>query len=297
MFKAFNPLTGDMIMKWKSSLIFIATLATVSANATVITSLDFHVLNGGSFDDTTGVYTRGGTDEWQGVVASFAPVTLTNVNDSVRIDFTWLGGSISNNSGQRLAFGFFDGTAVTGNNQIAATDAWTGYFHSIGTRSSAGDSNHAMGFYRQGSGTQNLFERDGSWAGTTTAASVNGMGVLQSSGFRPPINQTATTNLTIIATRTSETQITFTTIYDTLRADGTGSGGSSSTIEWNGIVSSGVATLNSVHNIADGGPVTISGVGLVGSTADFTVTVIPEPGTLVLVGIALGSLLLFRRRR
>ncbi|MCC5842627.1 MAG: PEP-CTERM sorting domain-containing protein [Verrucomicrobia bacterium] len=30
---------------------------------------------------------------------------------------------------------------------------------------------------------------------------------------------------------------------------------------------------------------------------EFTVTAIPEPGTLALVGIALGSLLLFRRRR
>lgn len=50
-----------------------------------------------------------------------------------------------------------------------------------------------------------------------------------------------------------------------------------------------VSQLNSFFGNNSVGDATFHGTG--------TITVIPEPGTLVLVGIALGSLLLFRRRR
>ncbi len=43
----------------------------------------------------------------------------------------------------------------------------------------------------------------------------------------------------------------------------------------------------------DASPAVASGI----SVDNFTITAIPEPGTLVLVGVALGSLLLFRRRK
>lgn len=278
-----------------SALLFGSTALVQGQILALTDNTSLQVLNGGTFNAATGQFTRGGTDQWQGVVASFAPVTLANIGDSVAINFVWSGGSNNNNSGQRLAFGFFDGAAITGDNDTTATDGWTGYFHSIATRSSAGDVN--FGVYRQGSGTQALFERDGAWAGSTTAASVNGAGGAQTSGFRPAIDQTATINMSLIATRSSDTQITFTTVYDTLRVDGSGSG-SVGGISWNGSVASGVATVTSTHNIADGGPVTISGVGLVGSSANFTVEVIPEPSTYAaLFGLAALGFVFWRRRR
>ncbi|MCC5844465.1 MAG: PEP-CTERM sorting domain-containing protein [Verrucomicrobia bacterium] len=260
---------------------------------------NMYVINNGSFNQATGAFTRTaadtGIDVGQGVAVSFNQFNLETVGHSVQAQFT-LSGIGENNSGFQIALGLFSGAAVTQNAHTAVTDAWTGYFQSIGTRNSSGDVNG--GVYRQGAGSDPLMARTLGWG--NAAGTVDGAYGRITSGVRPALNQTVSQTVTMTLTRISDTQLQLSTVYTTARADGT------ATRTTDGIpntwsAASGVGTLVSTYNISDG-PTTISGFTFGTTTSNFTVqdlqvTAIPEPGTLVLVGIALGSLLLLRRRK
>ncbi|MCC5804895.1 MAG: PEP-CTERM sorting domain-containing protein [Opitutales bacterium] len=247
-----------------------------------------HVLNGGSFDAATGQYTRGGTDTRQGVVGSFAPVALNNIGDAVQLNFTWSGGG-NQGQAQQVQFGFFNGTAVTGDNQTSATDGWEGYFQAFGTSSANVDVQ--LGAYRQGEGTTPLFARTSG----NPPFSVDGQGGNIGAGApRPSINQSAITDVSMTLARISDTQLQLTTVFDTPRSDGTNSGTAAGGVAWSLSVTDNVATLTSTYT---SGPSTISGVGLASSTQNFTVEVIPEPSTYaILFGLGAALFVLYRRR-
>ncbi|MCC5806555.1 MAG: PEP-CTERM sorting domain-containing protein [Opitutales bacterium] len=261
---------------------------------------DLFVINDGSFTQASGMFARSGDDARQGIVGSFSGWTLDNVGKKLEVTFQWQGGG-TNNAGQQLLFGLFDGDAVTDNGQTAITDDWVGYFHAIGTRPDAGV-NQTVAVYRQGEGDQPLMDRV-SWTGGNTTADVDGQGNHAGSGGganpRITINQNVTTNVQMTLERISATEITLTTVFDT---DPDASGSNSATLggiptQWS--ASEGVGTIISTFTVGDG-PTTLSGIALAGRT-NFTLTdltVIPEPRVYAaLFGLAALGLVLLRRRR
>lgn len=98
------------------------------------------VIKDGTFNSLSGSFNRtpaiDGGEVGQGVVVSFDSFNLGTVNWAVQAQFTLSGVNV-NNSGFQLALGLFSGDRVTENAQTSVTDGWTGFFHSIGTRSSS----------------------------------------------------------------------------------------------------------------------------------------------------------------
>ncbi|MCC5844703.1 MAG: hypothetical protein JJU05_10670 [Verrucomicrobia bacterium] len=227
-------------------------------------------LNEGRLDSASGEFTRAGTDTWQGVVASFAPVALAEVGDSVEVTFQWQGGSSANNSPQRIAFGLFHGEPVNGNGQTQVTDSWTGMFHAIGSRS-AGNGGVGLGMYRQSRGAETLFDRRGDWAGgMRDQARVGDAGTVLNRGHRPGIDPGREIRVRILAIRESPSEIKFVTEFDTNRPEG-GDSGQSDHFSWEASARDGKGLISSTHRIADGAPVTFSGLGLVGADHTFVV--------------------------
>lgn len=250
------------------------------------------VINEGSFNDATGQFTRDGTDQRQGLVQSFASVNLDNPGDWVQATFTWEGGG-GNNSANQVFFGFFNGPAVTADAQTSSTDDWTGVFQSIATRNSDGGVNSAAAF--QGSGTQPLINHPDAFS---SGADVDG-GRAGTSGHRPPLNQSIENPVTLRIERIDNDFISFITTYSTPRGDGSSSG-SGDGISWVQTASGGIATFTSTYSVNDV-PTSISGIALAGSSnftmTDLQVTAIPEPGTLLLLGMAaVFGIVRYRRR-
>lgn len=100
-------------------------------------SVTLYAMDEGRWNAASGEFTHEGQARWQGLVASFPAVELAEMGGQIHVGFIWLGGSDRNNSGQRIAFGLFQGEPVTGHRQTAVTDEWTGYFHAIGSRNSS----------------------------------------------------------------------------------------------------------------------------------------------------------------
>lgn len=287
-----------MISRKPLSLLFVSLFGISNLFAQSL-----FVINDGSYNAGTGAFTRAGvgSDSYQGVVTNIAPVTLTNVGDFLNISFTWSGGA-SNNSGQNVVFGFFNGDTVTANGQTSITDDWEGYFTAIGARTGDSAANGAIGVYRQGSGDQPLIDRV-NWTGGTSNANVNGAGGNVGSGglragFNHPVSsQTINYRIELI----SDTQLRTTVIYQTGRQDGTHSatlGG----IPYSMSVNSGISTVTATYNVSDG-PTTISGLTFAArqnfNLSNITVTAIPEPSTYAVIFgfLALGLIVLRRRRQ
>ena len=268
----------------KSLWLFVALgLGAVRGDA-----LSLFVMEDGQWNAATGEFTHDGGTPWQGVVASFPPVELAGVGDRVHVRFTWLGGSAHNNSPQRIVYGLFQGEPVTGNRQTAVTDAWTGYFHAIGTRSSS-SGGVTFGLYRQGHGPQPLLDRNKNWAGSQgDRPNVDGAGTVVNRGNRPFIHHERETQVEITATRTGPDEITFVTAFDTPRNDGEESG-ESSYHRWEASSRNHRAEILSTHRISDGAPAVISGLGLAGSHTGFTVRDLEVQGASGVLAPAVAS--------
>lgn len=296
-----NPITEPMKLPYLLTSLLLG--GTVALQGQILLSQaddDMFVINDGSFTQATGSFTRSGDDARQGVAGSFSGWALDTVGRSVEVSFQWQGGG-SNNAGQQLLFGLFDGDSVTENGQTAVTDDWVGYFHAIGTRAEVGV-NHSVAVYRQGEGDQPLMDRI-SWTGGNNTADVDGQGGQTGSGGganpRITIDQNITSSVQMTLERISATEITLTTVFDT---DPNASGNNDQTLggistEWS--ASDGVGTIISTFTVGDG-PSTISGIALAG-TQGFTVTdltVIPEPRIYAaLFGLFALGFAAWRRRR
>ncbi|MEX2381305.1 MAG: PEP-CTERM sorting domain-containing protein [Opitutales bacterium] len=286
-----QTLVGNNVMKTKffPSLITATFLMCMGAQASTF------VINQGTFDTGTGAFTRNTTepvDARQGLVQSFASVSLDNPGDWVQATFTWQGGG-GNNSANQLFFGFFDGPTVTADAQTSSTDDWIGGFQTIATRNSNGGVNSAALF--QGDGAQPLFNHPDA---VSSGADVDG-GRAGTSGHRPPFNQSIENPVTMRFERIDDDFISLITTYTTPREDGSSSG-SGDGISWVQTASGGIATFTSTYSVNDV-PTSISGIALAGSAnftmTDLQVTAIPEPGTIVLLGLAgLAGLISYRRR-
>ncbi|MCC5838800.1 MAG: PEP-CTERM sorting domain-containing protein [Opitutales bacterium] len=261
---------------------------------------DMYVINNGSFTQATGVFTRTaadtGIDVGQGIAVSFDQFSLNTVGHSIQTQFT-LSGITQNNSGYQIALGLFSGAAVTQNADTAVTDGWTGYFQSIGTRSSSGDVNG--GVFRQGEGSQPLMARTLGWGSNDGA--VDGAAGRLGSGIRPPLNQNVSQTVTMTLTRISDTQLQLSTVYTTPRLDATRTD-TAGGIPFTWSAASGVGTMVSTYTLGDGVPTTISGFAFGTTTSNFTiqnleVTAIPEPSTYAAILGLLGLAFVAWRRR
>jgi hypothetical protein len=261
---------------------------------------DIYVVNDGSYNSGTGVFTYSGTDSRQGILASFDAWNLTVGGKAIEATFSILGGSVGTSErNQALVLGLFSGPTVTSNGQTSASNDWEGYFHAIGARSSSGETR--WGTYRQGDGTQPLMDRTNNWI--SAKANVDGQGTQVTNNLRPPYDMTSTTDFTVRLERVSATELLFTTIYATPRTPTTAPeetrsvDGLSVTLD----VTDGIATIATTHLISQGGPTSINGIAIMG-LGDFTLTdltVVPEPSTYAIWAgmLALGIVALRRRLR
>lgn len=240
------------------------------AQATTLTQgtvTGFHVINHGTFNGANQTFTRGGsgTDNYQGVVHSFPPVTLANVGDFVEMEIRWTGGGV-NNVQQSLVWGMFAGDPVTGNAQTAITGGWEGYFTAIGRRD--GTNNAASGVYRQGAGPVPLINHPTQVANNTNF-SVNGAGGrIHTSGHSAPWNGNSNSVGRFRVERISETQLRSTTVVPTDWTSRSNSG-TVNGVPYTVTVSEYQAITRATFAIADGGPVTLNGLAIAGG-ASFT---------------------------
>jgi hypothetical protein len=266
------------------SLLFCAIVPLVQAAPITLTLGNAYTINGGTLDQT-GTGSDGAAfsgSSFRGVLFNLAQgVELQSTGDYIQLDFSVVSFASNNNNPWAYRFGIFDndGTAATANDQTSVTDDWLGFMAIYKTtNTSTNETNNAI--FQQGAGTGGL-------AGTTD---VGG-------GFGGNPENLSGTGITKVGSnfnsdfRTNEAD--FNAVF---RIERTATGLDITTLQ-----SDTGATVT--RSIADANVQTYSFNSLAfAHSGNFTVddiivtSNIPEPGTLALVGIALGSLLLFRRR-
>lgn len=273
--------------------IFLLSIAIGFAVAPCAQAQIIYTINDGSFNSSTGAFSRSGTDPFQGIGVSFSPVDLGTVGTSVQVSFNLVGGG-GNNSPQQLALGLFSGGALSADAETSVTDAWEGYFHALGARSSNGGV--SFGVYRQGGGPATLMNRESNW--TTTIAQVDGSGGSITTGHRAAYNQNGAA-FTVTLERLSATELRLTSTFTTARVDGSHSG-TVDGVAWTNSSNNGTGTVTSTYTLGGSDPTLINGFALAGTQnftlTDLNISVIPEPSSAVLVGFGLVSLLGARRR-
>lgn len=244
-----------------------------------------YTINGGTLDQTgTGsdgaAFTSPG--QFRGVLFNLGEsVTLQETGDYIELNFSVVSFASNNNNPWAYRFGIFDndGTAATANDQTSVTDDWLGFMAIYRTtNSNTNQTNNAI--FQQGAGTGGL-------AGTTN---VGG-------GFGGDPSNLAGTGITKVGTNFNSDFRTNEAAFDAVfRIERTATGLDITTLQSDtgttvtrSLLAANVATytFNSLA-FAHSGNFTVDDIVVTSN--------IPEPGTLALVGIALGSLLLFRRR-
>ncbi|MCC5848088.1 MAG: fibronectin type III domain-containing protein [Verrucomicrobia bacterium] len=223
----------------------------------------FFTINQGSYDAETGQFGRDGNDVFQGVVAHFDPVELSEPGDFVELTFDWNGGA-STNTSQGIVWGLFNGDQVNDHAQTEITAGWEGYFHAIGVREGNSRPSQPSGMYRQGSGPQPLINH-ATQDGTFSAANdIDGAGGrLNSNVHELPYHGRHSITGVIRLERISETEIRYTTFYETERSDRNNTGWEDG-ISYRVKGENGDVTFYSTHTVADGVPGTVNALVMAG---------------------------------
>ena len=262
----------------------------VTSHALAAPVTDFFTLRGttattlsgtGNTDDPV-VGTAAATADGSRLVGYFAPVSLTNVGDSITFSFSFAftAGTIANAT-DNFRYGLYD---RNGENQITTntdlnvvgnddTDAFRGYRYGVDTNSGGSG---VQGTIRERAGTDLTVDDPMANAGTTTLTPPGGTAVTLAS------DATYTGTMTLTLTAADEI---------TLGGSFSGTNGANAN-SFSAVDASPITTTYSVVAFLIGDAINAEQVTF--SNVDVTFTPIPEPASLSVLGLAAA---LLRRRR
>lgn len=260
-----------------------------------------YTINDGSFDQSTGAFTRSGSDARQGVVASFDTVNLDNEGDYVEATFDW---TANGNQEESITFGFFDGGAVSSDSDTATTDGWEGYFQSHYNRTGTKSGSHGVAY--QGAGSNSLFNYA---AGTLSASNVDGNHGTY--GTVPGFNGGEDSSITLRLERLADDKLQLTTSFFAKIDAAESESGTLDGIDYTyDLLNTGYGTVTSTYDLglADFGVTSISGIALARwktqewandlTLNNLTVSAVPEPSAYAAIfGLAAFGFLISRRSR
>ena len=207
----------------------------------------------------------GGTTRRGGVTALSSEVSLDDVGDFIQFSGDY-SGDIGNNVNYAIRIGFYnDNNSPVTADFSTASNGWSGLFTGLGNRSTNGAKSN--NFYQPVNGDEVMDLND-----SNPDTAIGGTASDISSGDR---------NVTFRIERTSETNLSLQLIS-----------GSVNHTDTLAVATAPTTTFDSLAVAFNLGNNTNS------RSAEFdniAVTAIPEPGTLALVGLALSTILMFRR--